>query len=271
MGIQRNRLSQLFGQREETPAAPHRPERISPAGDGFTALSCNIGNGLADPGLLVDYLARSGASIVGLQEVSDAQAARIDAELAGIFPHRVLHPGGFAGKGVLSTFPLEEGAAVAFAPERPDLNATLRIGDRQLRVIVAHPRPPRISRTGMQFDPITENQVRMVGELAVNSRPAIVLCDLNTTALQQAYRQLMAAGLIDPFRDAGRWGATFPVRVGNTHRVGQRADKWKLKPVLRIDYVLHTMELVASDVDVGEDVGSDHLPVFARLHWQKDQ
>lgn len=242
-----------------------------PADGGFTALSCNIGNGLGDPGQLVDYLVRSSAAIVGLQEVADEQAARIDRELAELYPHRLLVPGGFAGKGILSKFPLDAGRSVQFAPERPDMSASVMVGDRRLKVIVAHPRPPRLSRSGMQFDDVTQNQVEMVGRLAVSSRPSIVLCDLNTISLQQSYRQLLETGLIDPFRYAGRWGATFPVRVGNTHRVGATVDKWKLKPVLRIDYVLHTHELVASDADVGEDIGSDHLPVFATLHWQDDQ
>lgn len=270
MTQQRGRVGLLIDRGRETARRSRTTAQREPS-SGFTVLSCNIGNGLADPGLLVDYLGRSGASIVGLQEVSEQQASHIERELAECFPHRLLRPGGFAGKGVLSTHPLAEGASVAFAPDRPDLNTAVDIGGRRLQVIVAHPRPPRVSRTGMHFDEVTENQVRMVGELAVSTRPAVVLCDLNTISLQQAYRQLLATGLIDPFRHAGQWGATFPVRVGNTHRFGARADKWRLKPVLRIDYVLHTAELVASEVDVGEDVGSDHLPVYARLHWQDDQ
>ena len=267
MGTQRSRVSFLFEQGKETVRRARASESTPAADGGFTALSCNIGNGLADPGRLVDYLARTDAEVVGLQEVADVQAARIDRDLAECYPHRILHPGGFAGKGVLSKFPLDEGQSVAFAPERPDLHAMVVIAERKLRVIVAHPRPPKLSRTGMQFDDTTVTQVQMVGELAVSGGPSIVLCDLNTISLQTAYLQLLAAGLLDPFRYAGRWSATFPVRVGNTHRVGSRADKWKLKPVLRIDYVLHTRELMASDANVGEDIGSDHLPVFARLHW----
>ncbi len=271
MGMERNRLVSLVDQGRKTLRNGRTAPGETPRAGGFTVISCNVGNGLADVGLLADYLARTNPAVVGMQEVADEQAARIETELAEQYPYRLLYPGGFAGKGILSRFPIDYGESVEFAPERPDLNASVWVGARQLRVIVAHPRPPRISRSGVQFDDITENQVRMVGQLAVSSPPAVVLCDLNTVSLQRAYQQLLAAGLVDPFRYAGRWGATFPVRVGNTHRVGSRADKWKLKPMLRIDYVLHTQELIASDADVGEDVGSDHLPVFATLHWQEDQ
>ncbi|MGE3797287.1 MAG: endonuclease/exonuclease/phosphatase family protein [Thermomicrobiales bacterium] len=269
MLAQSNRARLIFEQGRETVRQARSPDTRSHPGDGFVAVSCNVGNGLADTGLLTDYLLRSNADVVGIQELSESQAAVIERDLSRAYPFRLLVPGGFAGKGVLSKLPIQNSGAIAFAPERPDLDATILIDDRALRVIVAHPRPPRISRSGLLFDPVTENQVRSVGELALRNSPAIVLCDLNTTSMQQAYLQLLAAGLIDPFRHAGRWAATFPVRVGNTHRFGSRADKWKLKPVLRIDYVLHTPELVASDANVGEDVGSDHLPVYAVLHWRE--
>lgn len=270
MDLQRTRLRILFEQGRKTvrQARSSQPERKDQ--QGFVALSCNLGNGLADPSLLSDYLIRSNADVVGMQELSEKQAVAIERDLGEHFPFRLLHPGGFAGKGVLSKRPIEESGVMAFAPERPDLNATVMIDDRPLHVIVAHPRPPRFSRGGLLFDEITENQVRQVGELAVASRPSIVLCDLNTTSMQQAYLQLLSAGLVDPFRYMGKWAATFPVRIGNTHRVGSTADKWKLKPVLRIDYVLHTPELYASDANVGEDIGSDHLPVFAMLHWAEN-
>ncbi len=270
MYLQRTRLRLLLEQGKETVRQVRTPQSERKDQQGFVALSCNLGNGLADSSLLCDYLIRSNADVVGMQELSESQASAIERDLSEHYPYRLLHPGGFAGKGVLSKRPIEESGVMSFAPERPDLNASVLIDGKPLRVIVAHPRPPRLSRGGLLFDEITENQVRQVGELAVAGRPAIVLCDLNTTSMQQAYLQLLSAGLVDPFRYAGRWAATFPVRVGNTHRVGSTADKWKLKPVLRIDYVLHTPELYASDANVGEDIGSDHLPVFAMLHWAEN-
>ncbi len=270
MEQKRSRTRALLEQGRETFRRVRSEPPPAAVPGSFVALTCNVGNGLADPGQLTRFLARSNADIVGLQELAGPQAEAIERDLADEYPHRLLFPGGFAGKGLLSKVPVEERAVVAFNPDRPDLNATVLIEDRPLRVIVAHPKPPRLTRSGLLFDDVTEHQVRQVGQLAMRERPSIVLCDLNTISLQTAYMQLLAAGLRDPFRYAGRWAATFPVRVGNTHRFGTRADKWKLKPVLRIDYVLHTDELIASEVDVGEDIGSDHLPVFARLAWQED-
>jgi endonuclease/exonuclease/phosphatase (EEP) superfamily protein YafD len=234
---------------------------------GFTALSFNVGNGLAEPSRLTDYLGRSEADIVGIQELSLSQAEAIERDLTTVYPYRLVFP---AGKGLLSRFPLRTGAVVAFAPDRPDLDAIVEVEHRKLHVIVAHPRPPKVSRSGVLFDEVTERQLREVGQLAMRERPAVILCDLNMTSLQRTYAELIGAGLVDPFRKAGRWGATFPRRIGHTHRVGERVDKLPLRPVIRIDYILHTPELKATGVALGEDAGSDHIPVLARLAWRDE-
>ena len=46
--------------------------------------------------------------MIGLQELAAGQAAAIDRELADLYPHRLLHPDGFAGRWLLSRHPIAE-------------------------------------------------------------------------------------------------------------------------------------------------------------------
>jgi vancomycin resistance protein VanJ len=238
-------------------------------GEGITVLTYNVGNGLAEPERLAEYLGDEKADVVGLQELALNQARAIEQRLMSVYPYRLLMPTGFSGKGLLSKLPILEGMSVSFAPDRPDLHAAVDLVERPLRVIVAHPRPPKLGVGGMLFDPDTENQIQMVAEVATTKSPSVVLGDFNMTERQSQHALLTAAGLIDAFQELGARGASFPRRVGHTHIVGHRADKVPLRPVVRIDYVWYTPELVASKVWVGQDAGSDHLPVLACLDWRE--
>lgn len=236
---------------------------------GFTVLSYNVGNGLAEPDRLVEYLEDEQADIVGIQELSLKQAEAIERRLMRVYPYRLLVPTGFTGKGLLSKLPIRESAIVAFAPDRPDLNASVEVLEHLVRIIVAHPRPPNVGFSGVVFDPVTDSQILQVAELAINESPSVILGDFNMTARQAHHGHMRSTGLIDAFQETGARGASFPRRLGHTHRVGSRVDKMPLKPVIRIDYVWYTAELVASRVWVGGDAGSDHLPVLARLNWRE--
>jgi vancomycin resistance protein VanJ len=79
--------------------------------------------------------------------------------------------------------------------------------------------------------------------------PVILAGDFNTPPTGNIYRDLTRI-LSDSFREAGTgWGYTFP------------SDR----PVLRIDYVLHSRHWTAVHSEVGPEPGSDHRPLFTEL------
>lgn len=79
--------------------------------------------------------------------------------------------------------------------------------------------------------------------------PLIFAGDLNTPPAGNLYRDLTRT-MSDSFREAGwGWGCTFP------------SDR----PLLRIDYVLHSSHWTATRCEVGAASGSDHRPVLAEL------
>ena len=69
-------------------------------------MTFNVGNGLAHPSRLVRLLHQVGVDIVGLQELAPAQAEAIARDLSELYPYQVLNPHGFAGKGLLSRYPV---------------------------------------------------------------------------------------------------------------------------------------------------------------------
>jgi vancomycin resistance protein VanJ len=235
---------------------------------GFTVLSYNVGNGLAPPHRLVDFLFDAEADIVGLQELSASQADAIESKLADTYPHRILIPAGHSGKGFLSRFPVHESSTIDIAPERPDLSVAIELLGRDVQVFVAHPRPPKVRLSGAIFDPVTLNQIQRVAEMALNRGPSIILGDFNMTDRQPEHKYLTAAGLIDAFHEVGGRGPSFPRRVGHPHRFGPRARNVPLRPLIRIDYIWYTREFTALSVGIGADAGSDHLPVLAKIDWR---
>ncbi|HLH73047.1 MAG TPA: endonuclease/exonuclease/phosphatase family protein, partial [Chloroflexota bacterium] len=147
-------------------------------------------------------------------------------------------------------------------PGRPDFLATVEVAERELRVVIAHPPPPRWHRTGYHF---TSDTIAQFGELlriAVTDEPTLLLGDFNMLDWHAYHARLVAAGFVDSFREAGQGaGFTYPRRYG----------RLPLVPVLRIDYVWHSPHLRAVSARVGADAGSDHLPVIVDLAWQTCQ
>jgi endonuclease/exonuclease/phosphatase (EEP) superfamily protein YafD len=221
-------------------------------------MAYNVGNGLANPERLASGLHGARADIVGLVEVTVAQAAAIRRDLAEEHPFQVHQGDGIPGKALVSRFPIETSLPLELHPGRPDLVALVDVGGRCLRVMVAHPPPPRLHRSGLRFTDETREQFAELLKLATAGGPTILLGDFNMLDRDDHHSRLVAAGFVDSFREAGTGnGFTYPRRVG----------KLSLLPVARIDYVWHSAHLRAVDAWVGDDAGSDHLPVLVELAW----
>jgi len=236
-----------------------RPGIIGDMGD-FTVMTYNVGNGLAPPLLLARALRESGADIIGLEELMTEQAGAIQQHLRDIYPHQILYGMGIPGKGILSRYPIVASTQLELHPERPDLHGFIEMGGRELQIIVAHPPPPRLHRTGIHPTKEARQQFEMLLQAAVSGEPTILLGDFNMGDRQAQYSILKAAALSDAFREAGVGsGVTFPRRRGRV----------RLVPMVRIDYIWYTQHVRATRAWVGADAGSDHLPVMAEMVWQE--
>jgi endonuclease/exonuclease/phosphatase (EEP) superfamily protein YafD len=233
----------------------------------ITVMTYNLGDGLARPEKLVPLIRETGADIVGLQEVNPETEAALATELTDLYPYQALYGLGIPGKGLLSRYPILRSDLLELNPGRPDLRAVVDVDGAPVTVIVAHPPPPRLERTGIRQRPGTAAQVDgLVATVAAVEGPLLVLGDFNVTRLHDAYRRLQAAGLRDVYRLAGRGaGFTTPTRLAKLAERGNRLGDLPLPPLLRIDYVWVSVHWQPLEAWVGDDAGSDHLPVVARL------
>jgi vancomycin resistance protein VanJ len=224
-------------------------------------MTVNSGTGLADPDSLAAVLRDSGADLIGLQELSEEQADRIEADLSGDYPYQVLYPLGFGGRGLISRYPIT--SHYLFYPKKeylPYLIATVDANGTPLTVIVYHIKPAVFLVQGLETRllpewPTDEAFIGMAQSLA----PTVILGDFNTVDQSDKYHQLRQAGFTDAFREAGwGFGLTFPSRAGGWRNLPDF-------PLLRIDYIWVTGDIEVSRAWVGDRTGSDHLPVQAEL------
>ena len=254
----------LFGDaftgREAEPPANARARTV-------TAMTLNIGDGLGTPESLARVLAASEPDIVGLQEVTPEMAAALETDFAAEYPHRVVHGLGRPGKALLSRFPIVRSELLRQNPDRPDLGATLDFDGVAVTVLVAHPAPPRLGWTGLNRRPGAEAQITSLLDIVASTDgPLLLLGDLNMTRMHRFSDRLEDAGLRDAYRIAGTgFGFTEPTRIEALARLDLPFGDPPVPPLLRIDYIWVSSEWRVSDAWVGGNVGSDHLPVLARL------
>jgi endonuclease/exonuclease/phosphatase family metal-dependent hydrolase len=244
-------------------------ENTQAASPAITVMTYNVGNGRARPERLVPVLRLSQADVIALQEVSHEQAQAIEAGLAQEYPFMSLHPGGFAGKALISRYPIHNPELLDLGPERPDLRAFIEVNGRSLALLNAHPPPPRLARLGLRFDLPTWRQIQELAALALEHDPCILLGDFNLVDSRLEYAYLRSTGLGDAFGNAGKGrGHTLPKRLGPWKRFLwlNRMLRWiPMPPMLRVDYIWYTSSLSALDAWIGTDAGSDHLPVLAKV------
>jgi endonuclease/exonuclease/phosphatase family metal-dependent hydrolase len=233
----------------------------------ITVVTYNLGNGLAPPERVVPLLRETGADVVGLQEVNAVTAAALAVDLRDVYPYQTLHGLGIPGKGLLSRYPIVQSDLLELNPGRPDLRAVLDLDGVPVTIVVAHPPPPRLDRTGLRSRPGGAEQLAaLIATAETTEGPLILLGDFNLTRMHDGYQRLEGAGLRDVYRAAGRGaGFTSPTRLAKLAERGSPFGRIPLPPLLRIDYVWVSVHWQPLAAWVERDAGSDHRPVVARV------
>lgn len=232
---------------------------------GIDVMTFNLGDGLASATRLTALLRQQRLAIVGLQEVDMSTGAALT-NATDILLHQVVHPLGIPGKALLSRFPILSSHLLTSDPDRPDLVATVDVDGTAVTVIVAHPPPPYLRRTGLVRREGTAAQIAdLLDVVRATDQPLLLLGDFNAVARNTIPRQLTAAGLIDVVKQSGRPLATYPARLTTPGEGGSRLRKLPVRPVLRLDYIWASRHWRVISTALGPDAGSDHLPVLATL------
>ena len=119
----------------------------------------------------------------------------------------------------------------------------------QLRVLVVHPLPP----IGADYTRRRNAHMQALGAfIAASNQPTVVLGALNMTPWSPHFRSFVRAARLARAKPAWRRAATWPTGFPDILRIP-------------IDHVLVSERLAARAVEVGPDIGSDHLPVCVEI------
>lgn len=207
--------------------------------------------GRLDPEALAATIERTGAEIVGLQEVSRGWVVTGSLDLLDWLARRLRMEARFGptagsqwGNGLLSRYPVLASRNLALPPDtltlrRGALDVTVAVANTRLRLLVTHFH----HRGGDQ--PVRDLQARRLLELWGGSRRTLLLGDLNSTPDSPAIAAFRARGLL-----SASWLLAPGART--THRL--RAPR-------EIDYVWATADLRLDDARILESPASDHLPL----------
>jgi len=257
----------LFGPQFLPKASP------STAGRGFRVLSFNIGAArqIEQPASVVTAVRTVGADIVCLVEARSDTLSVIGNPLRNQFPYQV----GSSNVFILSRFPLSDiDQRVIRTGTHDSLQATVTVDGHRVLLTAVHLRRtdtyPGIRRgvrpllqavdgfsTGERDAAVAE----LVDQLQTRDGPRVLVGDFNMTPTSRAH-QVLGAAFQDSFLEAG-WalGPTYPTTL---RTLGLNVSM----PVLRIDYIFHSSELVATSAQVGPYGGSDHFPMIADLSFR---
>lgn len=235
-------------------------------GSSIVVMTANLAAGLAPDERVIAAIHHERPDVIGLQELTRRQAMRLHERLGGRYPHAEFIADGNEGRGILSRFPIAWAHTLEIAQGRPDVVALLDIEGNDVFLVVAHPRPQKVSAMGLSFSFGSMRQILRLGELTTGHAYGILVGDLNMTPRHAGYARLEKMGLVDTFAVRGRGpGNTFPTRIGSARGASERMARRKVPPLVRFDYVWVTPNVDVERAWVGTDTGSDHAPVLARL------
>lgn len=224
------------------------PAACSP--DELRVVTANAWFAATEHAALLDWLLRSDADVIALQEVTSAWEAAL-APLTRQYPYRkvIARPDPY-GIALLSRWPVVGAIEEAdFAGDgMPSLVATLERDGRRVQVIVLHTRWP----VSPALQPLRDQALQQAAQSAA-TRPesTILLGDLNLTPFAPAFARLLDESRL---RDA---------LADEVWRPTWLAGFWPL--ALPIDHVLVPRGSCVTAHEIGPYVGSDHRPLQVTL------
>ncbi|MGH8945051.1 MAG: endonuclease/exonuclease/phosphatase family protein, partial [Acidimicrobiia bacterium] len=215
---------------------------------------------------IAEVIEGSGATVVGLQEVPRGRLLSGVTDELTLLANRLgfEHVAFFGttdptwGNAVLSRFPIVS-VDRAYLPQvgtplrRGYLGTKLDVGGREILFIsthLQHVNEPGIHDEEPEADlyPVHSEQIEAILTEWGGFQPAVMAGDFNARPGWRQIEELLAAGWIDSWAEAGE---------------GSGLTSSAVKPQYRIDYIFHTPDLMAADAGVIQSRASDHFAVAA--------
>jgi endonuclease/exonuclease/phosphatase (EEP) superfamily protein YafD len=232
------------------PAAVSAPGRITSlaAGQSLTVLTLNTWHGHGDVERIEHYLATAPADVIVLSEFDASKHALLES-LKGVYPHQVectSEPP--CSLVILSRLPFEASGAAHIAAGTPAFVwARLDAANGGPTTIIGtHLYRPSSNpwRHELQMKELAQFIRRIDG-------PLVLAGSLNTSPWSQSFRALRIAGLVPTGILMPSWPA-WPIVL----------------PQVALDHIFVSQDLAVAAAGTGPAVGSDHLPVWAKLDRQ---
>lgn len=239
------------------------PEFIQPqpGNRSVNIMTYNLHNGFNTDGRLdleslASVIEKSGADVIGLQEVSRGWLIWGAADTLLWLSQRLGMPyisGPTAdpqwGNAILSRYPLDNIQLETLPPEdllirRGFIQADVDIGYESINIVVTH------FHHRLENSEIREGQSAEIIENLQPGKPTVFMGDLNATPDSNEIQMLAEADLVD-----------VAAEIGNPPNF----TYYSAEPERQIDYIWHTMDLQASQFEIFKTTASDHFPVFSAI------
>lgn len=139
----------------------------------------------------------------------------------------------------------------------PSIHGYLKLENGQkVKIHCLHPRPP--SPTESETSTSRDAEILLVGkQIGDNPKLTLVFGDLNDVAWSRTTKTFQRiSGLMDPRRGRGFFN-TFS------------ADYWLFRWPL--DHVFHSNDFTLMDISRGNNIGSDHFPMYIKLNYSPEK
>ncbi len=240
---------------EPRESEPRESEPRDDRATALTVLALNLRHGSADAGQVMDLLYRAQPDIVAFAELTRGAVDRLRrAGLDDLWPHTTVEPSrqGDSGTGVYSRLPVR-----VCPPLRETTMAMatveVTVGGRVVRIVAVHAFPPLPGRTAAWRADLRS----LRDQATARATPLILLGDFNASVDHHAFRSVLATGMRDAHRAAGR----------------TRVSTWPtgsvLPALLHLDHVLVSPELAVTGVSEHAVAGTDHRAVVAELRLHR--
>ena len=244
----------------------------------ITVLTMNLGPGVAKPENLIAEIELANADIVAVQELTPDTANVLGMRLNEKYPFRILDVDNYS-TGLLSRFPIRTTEWFVPASEgRAALSVEIEANGLPLHLFAPHTLPSNVIWFRDYPLPIGIDdlpQQRQLADIRERAKKfgtrVVIMGDLNVSDQTQAY-PILATEFRDAFRETS-WGLgfTFPsgLRIENLFPNSGRVGVLSVPgPLLRLDYIFHSDDLIAKSAQVVCHGGSDHCYLISRLGFQ---
>lgn len=217
----------------------------------LTLLHSNVLTSNTQYNLFEQLLAKETPDIVVLQEVNRDWVKGLTRALS-TYKYRIEQPqNDNFGIAIYSKLPFISGDVIALGElGLPSIEVTFSLDGQNVTLLATHPIPP-ISHA--YYSSRNEQLIYVAARLAERSGAKILVGDLNVTMWSSDYANLEAiSGLNNARRGFGilpTWPANIPLLM------------------IPIDHVLTSDHFVINNFKLGDNVGSDHLPVIVELAY----